>query len=305
MSVLKLTVLPEDSGARADSFISARYPQLSRSAAARLLTEGQVAVGGCAIGKNHRVSPGETLELTLPDIKDTELTAQDIPLDVVFEDEHLIVINKPRGLVVHPAPGHEEGTLVNALMHHCGDSLSGINGERRPGIVHRIDKDTSGLLVCAKNDAAHRSLAEQIKQHKAGRIYETVVCGNMKEESGRIDAPIGRNPSDRKKMAVTHKNSREAATNWRVLERFNGYTHLECRLETGRTHQIRVHLASIGKPVLGDTVYGRKKPEMGQSCQCLHARQLQFEHPATGELITLTAPLPDYFQEVLNKLRRL
>lgn len=305
MQMIVITASPEDSGKRADSFLGEKVETMSRSATARLLADGMVRSSGVIIGKNYRVSPGESLELTLPDVKETALVAENIPLDVIYEDECLIVINKPRGMVVHPAPGHQDGTLVNALMHHCGESLSGINGEKRPGVVHRIDKDTSGLLVCAKSDLAHNRLAAQIKEHKAERVYEAIVCGGMKEDAGRIDAPIGRNPSDRKKMAITQRNARNAVTNWRVLERFPGYTHLECSLETGRTHQIRVHLASVGKPVLGDTVYGRKKPEMGQSCQCLHARRLTFAHPVTGEKMTFEAPMPDYFQEVLSKLRRL
>ena len=215
----------------------------------------------------------------------------------------MIVVNKPKGLVVHPAPGHPDGTLVNALLAHCGDSLSGIGGERRPGIVHRIDKDTSGLIIAAKNDFAHASLAAQLKDHSLARTYVCIVCGNIREASGVIDAPIGRHPADRKKMAVTGKNSRSAVTHWRVLERFGGYTLVECRLETGRTHQIRVHMAYRGHPILGDMVYGHKKPELGQSSQCLHARELTFVHPRTGERVTVSCGLPEYFTQLLQKLR--
>ena len=219
-----------------------------------------------------------------------------------FEDADLIVVNKPRGMVVHPAPGHEDGTLVNALLAHCGESLSGVGGERRPGIVHRIDKDTSGLLVAAKNDFAHLALSAQLADHTMARTYEAVVCGNLREDAGTVDAPIGRHPTDRKRMAVTQKNARRAVTHWSVIARYNGYTHIRCELETGRTHQIRVHMAHIGHPLLGDLVYGHKRPEKGLSGQCLHARALRFIHPRTGELVTCTCPLPEYFQDVLARL---
>ena len=232
------------------------------------------------------------------------LEPEDIPLDIVYEDKDLLVINKPKGLVVHPAAGHWSGTLVNALLYHCRDSLSGINGELRPGIVHRIDKDTSGLLIVAKNDFAHQALAAQLQDHTLARTYVCLVVGGVREDSGVIDAPIGRHPTDRKKMAVTEKNSRHAVTHWRVLERFPGYTLLECRLETGRTHQIRVHMAYRNHPIVGDTVYGHPKPELGQDSQCLHARALTFRHPRTGETMTLTCPLPDYFTRLLEALRR-
>ena len=228
--------------------------------------------------------------------------AADLPLDVVYEDADLIVVNKPRGMVVHPAPGHEDGTLVNALLAHCGESLSGVGGERRPGIVHRIDKDTSGLLVAAKNDFAHLALSAQLSGHTMARTYEAVVCGNLRDDTGTVDAPIGRHPTDRKRMAVTQKNARRAVTHWSVIARYNGYTHIRCELETGRTHQIRVHMAHIGHPLLGDLVYGHKRPEKGLSGQCLHARALRFVHPRTGELVTFTCPLPEYFQDVLARL---
>ena len=231
-----------------------------------------------------------------------DLVPQNIPLDVIYEDDDVIVVNKPVGLVVHPAPGHPDGTLVNALLYHCGTSLSGINGELRPGIVHRIDRDTSGLIVAAKNDRAHLALAAQLQDHSLARVYEAVAVGGFREDCGTVDAPLGRHPVDRKKMAVDRKNGREAVTHWSVLARYPGYTHVECRLETGRTHQIRVHLASIGHPLLGDTVYGSKKPWPGLAGQCLHARRLRFVHPSTGEPLELECPLPDWFRDVLEKL---
>lgn len=299
---LELTVKTEDAGTRLDAFIAAHAPELTRSQAARLIEEGAVTVGSARPAKSARVAPGETVAVRVPAPQETVLTAQDIPLDVVYEDEDVIVVNKPTGMVVHPAPGHPDGTLVNALLHHCGDSLSGVGGERRPGIVHRIDKDTSGLLVAAKNDFAHLALSAQLADHTMARTYEAVVCGNLREDSGTVDAPIGRHPTDRKRMAVTQKNARRAVTHWSVIARYNGYTHIRCELETGRTHQIRVHMAHIGHPLLGDLVYGHKRPEKGLSGQCLHARALRFLHPRTGELVTFTCPLPDYFQDVLARL---
>lgn len=291
------------SGERLDAALARLVPELSRSQAQRLIEQGAVTCGGRPVKKNEKLQPGDTLTLTLPEVQETALEAQDIPLDVCYEDADVIVVNKPKGLVVHPAPGHPDGTLVNALLAHCGDSLSGIGGERRPGIVHRIDKDTSGLIIAAKNDFAHASLAAQLKDHSLARTYVCIVCGNIREDSGVIDAPIGRHPADRKKMAVTEKNSRSAVTHWRVLERFGGYTLVECRLETGRTHQIRVHMAYRGHPILGDMVYGHKKPELGQDSQCLHARELTFVHPRSGERVTVSCGLPEYFTQLLQKLR--
>ena len=291
------------SGERLDAALARLVPELSRSQAQRLIEQGAVTCGGRPVKKNEKLLPGDTLTLTLPEVQETALEAQEIPLDVCYEDADVIVVNKPKGLVVHPAPGHPDGTLVNALLAHCGDSLSGIGGERRPGIVHRIDKDTSGLIIAAKNDFAHASLAAQLKDHSLARTYVCIVCGNIREDSGVIDAPIGRHPADRKKMAVTEKNSRSAVTHWRVLERFGGYTLVECRLETGRTHQIRVHMAYRGHPILGDMVYGHKKPELGQDSQCLHARELTFVHPRTGEHVTVSCGLPEYFEQLLQKLR--
>ena len=291
------------SGERLDAALARLVPELSRSQAQRLIEQGAVTCGGRPVKKNEKLQPGDTLTLTLPEVQETALEAQQIPLDVCYEDADVIVVNKPKGLVVHPAPGHPDGTLVNALLAHCGDSLSGIGGERRPGIVHRIDKDTSGLIIAAKNDFAHASLAAQLKDHSLARTYVCIVCGNIREDSGVIAAPIGRLPADRKKMAVTEKNSRSAVTHWRVLERFGGYTLVECRLETGRTHQIRVHMAYRGHPILGDMVYGHKKPELGQDSQCLHARELTFVHPRSGERVTVSCGLPEYFTRLLQKLR--
>lgn len=290
------------SGERLDAAMARLAPELSRSAAQKLIEDGAVRLNGRAARKSDRLTEGDTLEFELPQAQQAALEAEDIPLDVVYEDADVIVVNKPKGLVVHPAAGHWSGTLVNALMHHCRDSLSGIGGELRPGIVHRIDKDTSGLLVAAKNDFAHLALSAQLSGHTMARTYEAVVCGNLRDDAGTVDAPIGRHPTDRKRMAVTQKNARRAVTHWSVIARYNGYTHIRCELETGRTHQIRVHMAHIGHPLLGDLVYGHKRPEKGLSGQCLHARALRFIHPRTGELVTFTCPLPEYFQDVLARL---
>ena len=299
-----MVLTADRSGERADAALARLAPDLTRSAAQRLLEEGRVLREGRPLRKNDKLQAGDVLVLHLPEPQPVALEPEDIPLDIVYEDGDLLVINKPKGLVVHPAAGHWSGTLVNALLYHCRDSLSGINGELRPGIVHRIDKDTSGLLIVAKNDFAHQALAAQLQDHTLARTYVCLVVGGVREDSGVIDAPIGRHPTDRKKMAVTEKNSRHAVTHWRVLERFPGYTLLECRLETGRTHQIRVHMAYRNHPIVGDTVYGRPKPELGQDSQCLHARALTFRHPRTGETMTLTCPLPDYFTRLLEALRR-
>ena len=300
MTTLRLQA--DRDGERLDAFLARSVEDLTRSAAQRLLEEGAVTQGGRALKKNHRTCAGEVLEVALPDPEPLDIRPQDIPLDVVYEDRDVIVVNKPVGMVVHPAPGHPDGTLVNALLYHCGDSLSGINGALRPGIVHRIDRDTSGLIIAAKNDKAHLALAAQLQDHSLARTYEAVAVGGLREEQGTVNAPIGRHPVDRKKMAVDWKNGRPAVTHWSVLGRYPGYTHVECRLETGRTHQIRVHLASIGHPLLGDIVYGSKKPVPGLAGQCLHARRLRFVHPASGEAVELECPLPDWFQAVLNRL---
>ena len=300
----RLTLTADRPGERADALLARLVPDLTRSAAQKLLERGAVTLNGGPARKNDRPDPGDVLEVVLPDPEPIDLVPQDIPLDVVYEDGDVIVVNKPVGLVVHPAPGHPDGTLVNALLYHCGTSLSGINGELRPGIVHRIDRDTSGLIIAAKNDRAHLALAAQLQDHSLARTYEAVAVGGLREDSGTVDAPIGRHPVDRKKMAVDRKNGREAITHWTVLARYPGYTHVECRLETGRTHQIRVHLASIGHPLLGDTVYGAKKPVPGLAGQCLHARRLRFVHPSTGEPVELECPLPAWFQDVLRKIDR-
>lgn len=294
----------DQQGERIDQFLARSVEGLTRSSAQRLLEAGFVTREGKALRKNDKLCEGDRLMLHLPDPEAADATAEDIPLDVVYEDSDVIVVNKPVGMVVHPAPGHSSGTLVNALLYHCGETLSGIGGELRPGIVHRIDRDTSGLIIAAKNDMAHLSLAEQLQDHSLYREYETIVIGNLKEESGIIDAPIGRHKKDRKKMAIDRQNGRRAVTHWSVIARLAGYTHVQCRLETGRTHQIRVHFASIGHPVLGDPVYGSKKPYPGLVGQCLHARRLSFRHPRTGELLTLECPLPSYFLEVLRKIDR-
>ena len=300
MTTLRLQA--DRDGERLDAFLARSVEDLTRSAAQRLLEEGAVTQGGRALKKNHRTCAGEVLEVALPDPEPLDIRPQDIPLDVVYEDRDVIVVNKPVGMVVHPAPGHPDGTLVNALLYHCGDSLSGINGALRPGIVHRIDRDTSGLIIAAKNDKAHLALAAQLQDHSLARTYVAVAVGGLREEQGTVNAPIGRHPVDRKKMAVDWKNGRPAVTHWSVLGRYPGYTHVECRLETGRTHQIRVHLASIGHPLLGDIVYGSKKPVPGLAGQCLHARRLRFVHPTSGEAVELECPLPDWFQAVLNRL---
>jgi 23S rRNA pseudouridine1911/1915/1917 synthase len=296
-----IQVRPGDAGGRVDAYLAAEIEDLTRSAAQRLLEEGNVCSGGKALAKNYRLAGNETLEVSLPEPEALDVRPENIPLDVVYEDGDVIVVNKPKGLVVHPAPGHPDGTLVNALLYHCGDSLSGIGGVLRPGIVHRIDRDTSGLIIAAKNDFAHQKLAAQLADHTLARTYECVVIGNLKEDSGTVNAPIGRSSSDRKKMAVV-AGGRRAVTHWEVLARYPGFTHVRCRLETGRTHQIRVHMAYLGHPILGDTVYGAKKPVAGLQGQCLHAAGLRFVHPRTGEMVELTCPLPEEFQEVLRKL---
>ena len=297
-----LEYLVETTGERIDALLPRIAPELTRSAAQRLLESGAVRVNGSPVKKNYRAAAGDSVSVTLPDPEEYELIPQDLPLDVVYEDGDVIVVNKPRGMVVHPAPGHPDGTLVNALLWHCGDSLSGVGGERRPGIVHRIDMDTSGLLIAAKNDLAHRRLSAQLSDHSMFRVYEAVVCGRLREDSGVVDAPIGRHPTDRKRMCVDPRSGRAAVTHWEVIARYRGYTHVRCRLETGRTHQIRVHMESIGHPVAGDLVYGRKKPEKGLSGQCLHARELEFTHPRTGERVHLSCPLPDFFVDFLSRL---
>lgn len=285
---------------RADAVLAAALDGLTRSAAQRWLEEGRVTLNGRPVKKSEKLQAGDGLTIFPPQPQPVDLVPQDIPLDVAYEDGDVIVVNKPVGMVVHPAPGHPDGTLVNALLYHCGNSLSGINGELRPGIVHRIDRDTSGLIIAAKNDRAHLALAKQLQDHSLFRLYHGVAVGGFKEDYGTVSAPIGRHKTDRKRMSVT-PDGREAVTHWRVVDSQNGLSHITCRLETGRTHQIRVHMAYIGHPLLGDVVYGNKKPVPGLAGQCLHAAQLTFTHPSTGERVTVEAPLPDWFNAVLKR----
>ena len=300
-----MTLYADIAGERLDAFLARCVPELTRSAAQKLLEEGCVQRNGRPGKKNDKLNIGDTIDVTVPEPKEVDIRPTEMALDIVYEDEDVVVINKPKGLVVHPAAGHQDDTLVNGLLYAMGDDLSGINGELRPGIVHRIDKDTSGLLAVAKNDFAHRILASQLKDHTMARTYEAIVCGSFREDSGTVDAPIGRHPTDRKKMCVTLRNSKEAVTHWEVVARYRGYTHVRCRLETGRTHQIRVHMAHIGHPLLGDTVYGHKKAELGQDSQVLHAGALCFRHPRDERPVMVFAPLPAYFEEVLKKLERM
>lgn len=300
-----MILIADTDGERLDAFLARAVESLTRSGAQKLLEKGCVLRNDRPGKKNDKLLAGDEIQVTIPEPEVTDIVPKDIPLDIVYEDEDVLVINKPKGLVVHPAAGHSDDTLVNGLLYALGDHLSGINGELRPGIVHRIDKDTSGLLAVAKNDLAHTVLASQLKDHTMARTYEAIVCGSFREDSGTVDAPIGRHPSDRKKMCVTQRNSKEAVTHWEVVARYRGYTHVRCRLQTGRTHQIRVHMAHIGHPILGDMVYGHKKPELGQDSQCLHAGLLCFRHPRDGRPVVVQAALPDYFTQVLAKLERM
>ena len=295
----------DTAGERLDAFLARSVENLSRSGAQKLLEEGHVLLRGKPGKKNDKLQPGDEIRVNIPEPKPVDIVPRQIPLHIVYEDEDVLVINKPKGLVVHPAAGHQDDTLVNGLLYAMGGDLSGINGELRPGIVHRIDKDTSGLLAVAKNDLAHAVLASQLKDHTMARTYEAIVCGSFREDSGTVNAPIGRHPTDRKKMTVTARNSKEAVTHWEVVARYRGYTHVRCRLETGRTHQIRVHMAHIGHPILGDTVYGHKKPELGQDSQCLHAGLLCFRHPRDGRPVVVQAELPEYFRQGLAKLEKM
>lgn len=301
---MTITIEPEDAGIRLDKLISLKMENMTRSAAEKLIAEGNATLGGKRLTKSYLGTVGDCIDLLIPEPEKLNVLSEDIPLEIMYEDADLLVVNKPKGMVVHPAAGNYTGTLVNALLAYCGDSLSGINGVIRPGIVHRIDKDTSGLLVVAKNDFAHQKLAAQIKAHSFTRLYEAVVHGNLKEDDGTIDAPIGRHPVHRKMMAVTEKNARSAVTHYHVLARYNGFTHVQCRLETGRTHQIRVHMAYIGHPIAGDTVYGPKKAVPDLNGQCLHARVLGFLHPRDGRYIEITSDLPAYFIQFLKKLKQ-
>ena len=295
-------ITAEESGERIDALLACSVEGLSRSAIQKLVLEGMVLRNGVPLKKNDRSVAGERYEILLPAPADVPLIAQDLPLNIVYEDRDLLVINKERGMVVHPAPGHPDGTLVNALLYHCGDELSGIGGEKRPGIIHRIDKDTSGLIIVAKNDFSHHKLSEQLSDHTLYREYVAVAHGSFREDTGTVDAPIGRHRTDRKRMAVTDLNSRPAVTHWQVLTRYRDFTYIQCRLETGRTHQIRVHMSYLGHPLLGDATYGARSPEKGLAGQCLHAKALHFIHPVTGEEIRLTTELPEYFTSVLFRL---
>ena len=303
MEPILLRASEESKNQRLDAFLASSLDGLTRSQATRLIESGEVAVNGRAVSKSYKLAGGEDIAVTLPEPEPVEAVPQDIPLDVVYEDADVIVVNKPSGMVVHPAPGHPDGTLVNALLYHCAGTLSGIGGALRPGIVHRIDRDTSGLIIAAKNDAAHQYLSAQLADHTLARTYECIVVGALREDRGTVDAPIARHPTDRKRMAVV-AGGREAITHWEVIARYPGYTHVRCRLETGRTHQIRVHMAYIGHPILGDTVYGAKKEVPGLTGQCLHAVGLRFLHPRTHEVVELSCPLPDEFTRMLQKIRK-
>ena len=302
--MMRLYVTEEAEGDRIDRFLADRCEDLSRSFLQKLFKSGEILVDGRPVKASYRVSEGEEAVFEMPEAVLPEITAEDIPLDILYEDEDVIVVNKPKGMVVHPAPGNPDGTLVNALLYHCGASLSGIGGAIRPGIVHRIDKDTSGLLVVAKDDATHQALSAQMAVHDIHRVYHAVCYGNLKEDAGTVCAPIGRDPRDRKRMAVTEQNSKPATTHWRVLERFGNFTYIACTLETGRTHQIRVHMAHIGHPLAGDPVYGPRAVITSLHGQCLHAKELGFLHPATGERMLFESPLPAWFEDYLQKLRR-
>ena len=293
-----------DDGERIDKYLAGEMSGFSRSYIQKLLKDGHVYVNNKPVKANYKLSFGENVTVEIPELTEPDIIPENIPLDVIYEDNDILIINKPKGMVVHPAPGHYSGTLVNALMYHCGDGLSGINGVMRPGIVHRIDMDTTGSLLVCKNDFAHQKLAKQLKVHSIKRVYHAIVWGNLKEDSGTIDAPIGRHPVERKKMSINFQNGREAVTHYKVLERFGNYTYVACELETGRTHQIRVHMASIHHPLLGDTVYGPAKCPISLQGQTLHAKTLGIIPPATGEYMEFDAPLPEYFEKLISKLRQ-
>ena len=306
MEILNYQVSDGQSGIRIDRYLSEMNEELSRSYIQKLLKEQKITVNGSAVKANYKVQEGDEISVAVPDIKEPDILPEDIPLDILYEDDDVLIVNKPKGMVVHPSAGHTSGTLVNAIMFHCKDNLSGINGVLRPGIVHRIDKDTTGALLVCKNDNAHRNLAEQLKEHSIRRRYRAIVAGVLKEDEGTIEGPIGRHPIDRKKMAVNYRNGKDAVTHYKVLERFGDYTYIQCELETGRTHQIRVHMASIGHPLVGDEVYGPKKcPFKGLQGQTLHARTLGIIHPTTGKYLEVNAPLPEYFIELLDRLRNI
>ncbi len=300
-----IEVTEEEAGVRIDRYLSDTEPDLTRSYLQKLVKEGAVTVNGRTVKASYSVEAGDRIELQIPDQTEPDILPEDIPLDVLYEDGDVILVNKPKGMVVHPAAGHYTGTLVNALMYHCRDDLSGINGVLRPGIVHRIDMDTTGVLIACKNDMAHNHIAEQLKEHSITRRYYALVHGVIQEEEGTVNAPIGRHPIDRKKMAIVHKNGKEAVTHYKVLQRYKGYTLIECRLETGRTHQIRVHMSSIGHPLVGDGVYGPARCPFSLQGQTLHAYVLGFVHPRTGEYMEFQAPLPAYFEKLINNLQKI
>ena len=299
-----VTVEKEFSGNRVDKFLSEQFPDLSRSYIQKLIKDGHVTANGKIVKANYKLNALDTLALDKPELQEPDIVPENIPIDILYEDEDILIVNKPKGMVVHPAPGHYSHTLVNAVLYHCGENLSGINGVIRPGIVHRIDMNTTGSLLICKNDKAHQILAEQLKEHSITRKYHAIVHGNLKEDTGTVNAPIGRHPTDRKKMSTKAPNGRHAVTHYRVLERFGNFTYIECQLETGRTHQIRVHMSSIGHPILGDEIYGPAKCPYKLQGQTLHAKILGITHPSTGEYIEFDAPLPDYFKDLLNKLRK-
>ena len=304
MEILEFSVDGSENGIRIDRYLSEKNAELSRSYLQKLLKEQGITVNGREVKANYKVQAGDEIRISLPDLSEPDILPEDIPLDILYEDEDVMVVNKPKGMVVHPSAGHTSGTLVNAILFHCQGNLSGINGVMRPGIVHRIDKDTTGALLICKNDVAHRDLAEQLKEHSIKRRYRAIVSGNLKDDEGTVEGPIGRHPVDRKKMAINYKNGKEAITHYKVLERFGNATYIECRLETGRTHQIRVHMTSIGHPLLGDEVYGSGKNPYHLQGQALHAMVMGFVHPRTGEYLEFTAPLPEYFTNLLEKLRK-
>ena len=304
METLNFNITEENNNIRIDRYLAEQCPDLSRSYIQKLVKDGAVFVNNRQVKANYKVQPQDQVILTIPDMQVPDILPENIPLDILYEDQWLLVVNKPKDMVVHPSAGHMEGTLVNAVMAHCGEHLSGINGVLRPGIVHRIDKDTTGALLICKDDTVHRDLAEQLKVHSIKRRYRAIVQGNLKEDQGTVDAPVGRHPTDRKKMAVNYKNGKEAVTHYQVLERFGNATYIECRLETGRTHQIRVHMASLGHPLLGDTIYGSSKNPYHLQGQALHAMILGFVHPITREYLEFQAPLPEYFIKLLAKLRK-
>lgn len=299
-----MTLTVEQGGERIDRFLSEEIADLSRSYIQKLLKEGSISVNGNAVKANYRVNEGDEIRVEIPEPEMPDILPEDIPLDILYEDDDILIVNKPKGMVVHPAPGHYSHTLVNAVLYHCGSRLSGINGVLRPGIVHRIDMDTTGSLLICKNDKAHQILADELKEHSITRRYHAIVHGNLKEDTGTVNAPIGRHPVDRKKMSTKSSSGRHAVTHYRVLERFGDFTYIECELETGRTHQIRVHMSSIGHPILGDAVYGPARCPFRLQGQTLHAKILGIRHPSTGEYMEFDAPLPEYFSELLDRLRK-